>query len=809
MTKKREAVSASMRPKLMRPENGVTKCVNLRRDPMDGSLVGASIPGVWVADTSWQPFASGTLANGVTAVLLKKDASIAVMTDDVITALGQLPSSPECALFLHDRIVVMTASHGPATVRFHEDTETFSLTGAGTSSADITLRVVEASRVVAYLPTVYLPTPLSRWEAIEVKTQKQYASLLLDGYERMMEEARGARRFCQPVFARVKYFDSMGRLLRTSPVSVLASSSGWGGAEGFTASAVQGSDGKYTMISEMTMSLKCWQIAIDVPGETAASSDVAYAEIYLSPQMHPVDFSAQPEYRMEGGGTAGASIRLWLPGATSGNSLRSSYFSSRYCGAACMMDSLEQYAGRVDAPFSGKPRTIVLERSLSWQASSVSEEMAAMTKTPPQVSSAPVLSSSFSARVVCCSGSKVLWGGITEHFGSGVSMAAYAAASAEGGCRWSIRVTRRTSGGSVIRSSSSGTSPFLPESLNPMICVDDPSATLIEIRVEDTDGEMLEAYFPLVPSPDGSFVLYMNSAMKPNGWTASGSIYTPFTEGTAMQTRPGYVAVCEKDSPLIPLAEVDCGSLRIFALTPAWAANAGWDYGSARFYAFTDSGTVGVALTGTGKLRTSLIDPRPARTRGCATLTPDGVVALVGGELVRIAGTKAVTLAHSTPGKRVAYDGEHHEVWVTDSNGVTIYSPSDGSCFTRGGFRVDAMTEVAGVLLVKSGNTLRVTSASDPEPIEVEWESEIPAGYRRRFTYLLRLTSTRVEDGNVFITVPRMDGGTRVMHIQRLPGCVEAPVGARVLLPPVTPVRIGTRMHTSPSVRIGECTLIG
>ena len=54
-------------------------------------------------------------------------------------------------------------------------------------------------------------------------------------------------------------------------------------------------------------------------------------------------------------------------------------------------------------------------------------------------------------------------------------------------------------------------------------------------------------------------------------------------------------------------------------------------------------------------------------------MTPHGVAAIAGGDLLLLSGTLGQTLLRNVTASSLGYSGRHDELWLPDTYGVTVY----------------------------------------------------------------------------------------------------------------------------------------
>lgn len=804
----------------------VTACTNLRRSADYASspaLEAVGMPRLLLDNDSltassgatYAPLAGGVFADGIEWVLLAAGEQLAIYTDDTLTHLGSAGATPRCAVAAGMELVVMTDS-GAATVAQDSD-GAWTLTPPASELPGLHLFAGEESVTSGSVAAFTLATPLPAWGVgLGSRDLLTLTTAMLDAYSQLDAGCISRGSYFQPVLARVKLYDESGTLLSVGPVTCLAAASPWAATQGVEATVSRDSDGVYTYVGESVVTASTFKVCLELPAissltasQRAAASRVAYAEVYVTPQSHTADYGSTAEYRQESGDSSTATLRTWMPGASVGNSPRTAYFTEQFRSLACVMDALEQRVATVTLPFGREEAvTIVTTRPAAGVLAQGPE--ADLVMTAKALAGVKAASSSdflslfalphhFSARAVCVSGDNVVWANLRRlpfagYDADSLSVADPATTSELRAVEASVRVTVRRSGGSRLRVVNTGPCRAATAILPALLTYPDASASLLELRMLMADGSVREFSCDLEPSADGTFAYWLSDGLAVTTVPLSSASYTPYEALAATDaTDSGMALRASSSAPVTPLAVARVADSPVLQVLPSWGANANWDYACGRFYLLTRSGVMALAINSKGALRASLIDPRPAASSHAGVLTPHGVIAAVGRDLVTLSGSKAVTLLHLNGVERIGYDHILGELWACTSRDVTVVNPSEGTRYMRSLSGITAAVTAGSRLLLADSSGLRL--AGDEEPLDdmhVEWTVRAPDMRGCVGSYLLEM-DTDGFDGMVTFAA----GGTGI-SFTRLDGPVHKPLCQRLLGPRRTDVSINIRGHITP-----------
>lgn len=810
----------SFQPGVITPEGTVKVCENLRLKP-DGTLATAYPPGVMMEGCSqWKFLGTSLLSDGSSLVLLCNSCSIGVKYDDCVVEVGKLPSEPRCITFDGDDVVISTDKgmcrlHRMVDDVTHEDSWTCTLPSGELPGLHFTV----VDRGIISVPTegVTFAKSYEKWGSrLAIADIRSLSASLKEAYLRLTSTIADAGDFSQPVAVRYKLRDINGKLLFTGPVTVItAQGRGWQGMDGMTARVHADSDGYFTHADSMSLSMRRFTLAIDLPGnreEYETAVDGIYAEVYVLPQLHPFDASTNAEYRLST--TPGEeAMTVWLPGATLGRAPLTSRLTRNLMLAPAYMEQHEIKIATITHPFTRRPRRVEIPipdscselhrtasddnaawRAMSYKVATDSEMLGIRLGNPH----------SFSAGCVCRSGRNVVWGNIRRTPFKGFDLNSLSTGDITVPVtRASIRVTLTGIDGKeiqVVRDMSAMASDGLfiaSDTLSPMVMYPDPSASLIEVRIERQDGSVGETSIHLTPSADRRCAISLSPSLSPLTLTATDIPFAPYTADNASEYMPSTTGIANPATPDTIIGALDCcngGS--ITNIIPAWQANASWDYGAGRFYIMASSGIYGLAAdcTAVNRMKSSLIDPRGSVLSHCAVMTPHGVAALAGGDLILLKGTHGQTLLHYVTASAIGYSNSHDELWLPETYGVTICQLTHGaSTYRRPDINIRSLLQTATeILMIDDVGRMRVSSTEDMlADVQIRWE-----GHISHPIYATEWLDIDMEGDNMDLSVI-LNTYDRVVSRAHITGSMHHQTGLRI----IGPIRDSHRLLVAGTVR--------
>lgn len=445
-------------------------------------------------------------SGAITQLLYRKEADTVYIIGrrkGEMADIAALDAVPYCALSSGDEVIVMLPDGAH---RLAADDDEVSWTHI-TPSASAGLPVLTAD-VEGELSASTAALQLTGGATVSSLSQAALSALsgrLTDAYGQICSTASASGLWVQPALLVARLLDSAGNTVAAGP-PVLLAPSGWQCAGEIEAAVSTRDD---TVIPSLRMSAATFYVSLTMP--QAIDPSAVTVEVLEYPTLHPVDYSAQACTRLSG--AAGAlRFAATLPGATSGmaplDAVRSSTLASL---ASYAPDSARVVARMAVSGSSG--RTVRLQRPVAPAPKTDNDRVASLTASVP----AAAVSSGFTARCVCRSGSAVLWADVERLRRAGYSPqligGRYAAVA---GASWlaAIEVTFADGQRRVQRFVCSGPRPV---ALSPLITYPDTATTEITVWTADAGGaNPFCATLPLtLPAPSATVAAYISAALTP------------------------------------------------------------------------------------------------------------------------------------------------------------------------------------------------------------------------------------------------------------------------------------------------------
>lgn len=478
--------------------------------------------------------------------------------------------------------------------------------------------------------------------------------------------------FTAPVVMWCRYIDANGRELQTTPPVVVRPEENFSPWVETTVA-----DGK--TVAGYVLTVPC--CGIEAVFEGADCPEVNAVEIYATPCLHP--------YRKWQQGTVvptrSGGLRISLPGY--GTDLCQS--GARAAAAMRRILACHKSMGRLLAtipePFDGHARVKTVHHPGGESADAAGEAVEAALSAPRTTPTLPqVLMESphtFGADVMASDARTVLWSGLRPVRSRGFSPLLFADRFAEapaGGGRALVTVSFCGSGrrGVVL---ALDLPDMVPTRFWPVLSYPSPDAASMRITVFDGTTTRSGA-FALTPDGSGRRSVYVSEGLAP--------IELPVVSATMTvdvsepdDSRPGLVAVCATDEPLVPkvLREMVAP---LEAAVPLGGSDSAWEFGRSRYVAASCAGLTSLTVgEGLRSLSVRLIDARPA---AALCQGPDGVFAALPECVVRVStGNRKCVAILKGSFTGLAWDGAHGELLCMNATGCTVWSQSADMCCLR------------------------------------------------------------------------------------------------------------------------------
>lgn len=763
------------------------RVLNLRlRRGVDGrgELAVAVPPASFAGLNGWRPVcrAGGRLvvAAGKVPGLVDDSGSTGLPSVGLLV----LPGEPLCSMPLSaDEALVMTDG-GPATVG--AALNEVSVRECGYEYPAVTLRAVQVSVAAQAVGARTLSKVFASEGRLSASDSAGLVADLEGAYREAVAKASSAGCMVQPALVRYRLTGLRGEVLFESPSVLLGTDIGWQSADTVETSISGGEAAAYEL------QLKCWRIEALLPAESM--QEVAAVEVFVSPQFHP--------YRSGGRGmavlvrdTEGYKVRVGLPGAFTASGRGAEW---RVRKAIARMDSIEERAGRVAAPFGGTARAVTLFYAPEGDVAVASRSFEASCRAAvPRADFAEALLSAphrFAAACVAGDGRTVAWGAPRALRYAGYPPALFAVSTTSASWRATV-VVRFDGRRGVVRTVECDSG--CPTALGPVLSYPSPDARSMTVLIW-SEGVTRRFDCELTPDDSGRRAVYVADDLKPVGLTAVSAAALVDTED-ASESFPDIIAIATAEEPLRPIGIVRHGAGEVMGLEGVPGAEQAWDRGRSRYYAACRGGVLSLAVSGAG----GSLSVRTVYNRG---VSGPGCMAAGGGEVYVLAEDAggAVPLAVSCRGavrvlapaadySALVYDRRLGEVWaVKNGGGADVFT--SGGMYRRICPAYTAVVSVSGEYYgLHDGGVDRISLPGNAEGVTVEYtDSFSPA---RRGVFSLHSVRADVAGGGLTgsITLSAADGNgnaVRPILIRELSGALKSPVELRTVCAPARTVAV-------------------
>lgn len=613
-------------------------------------------PGI-IAPSGWSP-----LLRHAGNVLVCSGNTLAVAHPDSPVTVAELPSPPLCAAVHGSRITVMTA-RGPYTILYDPVDCTYRPVGLPVRWPQITLGAVRGGVYSCRIPSV---------------TVARVADACRDAYVELAESAHAAGAFLQPVLASVQLLDAAGNVLHATPPVFVAPTDGTALCDplGFTfADSDTGKDSD--RLNALDISASGYRITVDMADVAThpRAADISRIRVMVTPQFHPWNFSAGASVARTGS-VSGAPPLTVVPPTAMRDVCRSVSVSAQGLIVAAWQrfDDVAVIAAEAVAPFgtltADAPPVVSVRKSADDFFNALSSPAAARTVLPPL----------FSATHCAVSANAAVWANPTPLRALTANPGCFAADVADRRWYGQLRIAY-ADGTSTVTDVSGGKTPL---SLLPLVTVPDSDAVRLTLRffTEGDDPGADNPYLvelPLTPAGDAC-AFWLSDDRRPVAVDRAvdrAELPVAVTAGASVQNA---ILTARADAVASPLARITVPAA-VTAVVPARDPSGGWLFGRRRFYVFTADCTY--VLTLAADMRDGSLSPLyPAGVPGahCVADTPDGVCALCGGDIVRLASSSVRVLRRGVSADRLGYCADHsHLVAGNTDDNVAVHIPDDGS----------------------------------------------------------------------------------------------------------------------------------
>lgn len=698
-------------------------------------------------------------------------------------------AEPFCAVAHEHGWLVMTSA-GQLLIRPDDDvSESWTAAWQGVTPPDITFSAVSRGSASSRIEALSLTgTDLSRdHPTLSDAAEHNLTTALLDAYADLSATAAENMAWIQPVIARCNLRDAAGNIIFTSGPQLVAC----GGWQCCGLITLECSRQDTTLsLPAFTLEASMFAVAVGICSLGSYASLTDSIEIFLSPQIHPVDFNAAADYRIVHPSATAPGLTFALPGTTASMADDSAGRNRRVTALLDRLDVL-LHPVRTLAPVETM-ETVVTNQLRASSSAEIAEVSAALKAAVATYPSAHALRSiapphSFTARCVANSGDTILWADITPVVSS--PPLPFGSCLGDDTTEWTGTLKVEFADGSS-RLTLIGYPRAMPLSLPPLVSYPDASAVKLEIWTDNIDsGIVSHASVPLSSSGDGKHAFYLHPALQETALTVwnEGSYPKAVSAGHTFGARkPGMIVASRVGAPSIPTVAMQLTDAPVVALHQAVRSQSGWDFTRARFYAFSPAGIYAVAYgTSRASLAASHIDPRGVSSGTLTAYTSKGVMAVTrSGQLLRVSASRADVVAHCPGAVALGWHAADERLWVLLSGG--IIRSFNLSSFAYHSFipsRVPAMLyPCREEVLTGDGRALYAPCLTAGETTSVQWSARLPIPRAARAASLYIDLTASLFKGSIKVACDAGNGHHDALSVTviDIDGAVRGPVVARL-----------------------------
>lgn len=599
----------------------------------------------------------------------------------------------------------------------------------------------------------------------------------------IINEAAGRGLYAQGVLARYRLRDREGRTLFTSVPVLLTHSLGL--SFGGECQAEMADD--FKSYGDWTLRAGEFRVRLVVPDniEHDWRDMVSDAVVEMSMPVHPIglDGGSVCEVRARAGGKMSVIYRPGGSGSKYGGSIER---ASGVIEAMLMAgDDAFGEVAVVRSPLDRQGAAIDIEPPVTMCGDiddGIKKIAALCSAAMPRLTAKEAMLRQphrLGASTVAACGDNLVWGDITVGRYEGVGCGVIAAETADE--PWEGTVVTEFADRTVIVKHCGGESSA-PVSLYPLIMYPSPDAMKITVKVKRASG-MWKGVFPLRPSASGSCGLWMSPDSRYNRLEAAeGELGNQQSTGLTVRM-PGALAVTRgSDFSRVTAVAATASAGRVTALTGMPRRGSAWEGGNLRAYMFATDGVSVVSVSDKGdRLRVQSIDRRGlSRRDGVTATTAAGaaVVAVIGGDMVRIDRSSVATLIKGVGDSRVAWDEADGELWmVNPDEGLPRVLPGCGDSHYRlTSLAAGRMWTTSRGLIVENDEAMLLDCSLGREQADADiyWEVEVESPLKTSSGRPMALTDCIVylRSG---MPVPRIDllAGAGASPLRELPEIVK------------------------------------
>lgn len=590
-----------------------------------------------------------------------------------------LPDEPLRALFINN-VVTVTTEKGDFCIDYNPDADTFTVRGYDTAAPAVSIEAAGLATVTATVPRAALSKAVSAGHRLSDADVNRLGADLADGYGQLLAAATFGGNYLQPSFTFYRLLDASGNEIYRSQPCLVSLTSGVQLASPVTLSAV---DSSYAAVESYRIEAEAMRmrVNIDAPASADTAAGVARLEVWVSPQLHPFDPSQRPRCRMMSRTASAEFATLFLPGAEGPLSIASPagrHMVEALVAAAASGDYVDVYrrALTIERPFlsPGSYDVPPVGTDVAADASRLRAVAARRFRPCSRLDALVGGPHRVVAAIEANAADACLGADLSVNLFDSISPRRLAVRSASS--PWRSTVAVEFADGTVLSRTFSASSSA-PVLLSPVLSYPDPAAVALTVTLQVQGSAMCRRRFPLAPDPSGRLAIWVAPDFLPHALPEAGDT-AALSPSTARAVRfPAALALFDTATRRAS-AVADCPDTCFAGLLPAPTVAGAWDYGRARFYAFSSRGIFTVTASAA---RTALVlnclDTRAVTASAAVAAIDSGrVAAVAGGDLVEVSRSKVTTVAPGVFFDRVGWHPLRGELWCFPPRApARIYSP--------------------------------------------------------------------------------------------------------------------------------------
>jgi len=617
-------------------------------------------------------------SDGLRHRFFARGLDLLAVCNDRYRTIATLPASPT-GIIASDGGIIVLLDDGFAPVKFTRhgvNRWTMEPTPARLA-APFAITRADMGQLAATIPSKMLKGEYnSRSTRLTTSDADTLGKAMGEAYCTLSDAAMTRRQYIQPVMARYRIRNKYGELAYLSAPVLITPATPIQGAEAtFTLSGDHLNLTAETELRAESFTLKLTPCA-DFSSPDGWNDIIGSVDILMSTQLHLYQPGVAPIHRFNNFTASAGSLTMRLPGVTD-SPLPAAEGSRLHAMITGLLDRLDSALN----PDNGLRHDTLDEISILCKIlDPKTKELTAEGRIMASLSSPHSFAATHAAR----SGNTIVWGNLQSIPFQGYSAAELAVTtSAVTVPVPTVSCVNFGSGETVVNPSS--LTSARPEALSPLLTYPSPEATEITVSVGTrTVTRQLKV------SPSGRWAYFLNPSATPVALDTETDSFVIPAENPPSRHLPDAAIASGAESPLAPRALAHCAG-EIITITPTSLPVSSWDFARANFYAFTDSGSCALAVNSKRDSITAMrLDTRGIKTPDAVALTPDGVMAIADGDLVRLNSNRVTTVLTGLTANRIGWSQPHNdesekpcppagELWcVTDATGEILVTSPDG-----------------------------------------------------------------------------------------------------------------------------------